>query len=75
VSILREVAIIKSGADLMSTKPQPISKVAIGIAAFAAGLAITLLVAKGATAFIVGQINHWGDRDGDAVWLFALLSS
>ena len=40
----------------MSTKQQPISKVAIGIAAFAVGLAIVLLSANGATGFLVGQI-------------------
>ena len=40
----------------MSTKQQPISKVAIGIAAFVAGLAIALLSTKGASAYIIGQI-------------------
>ncbi len=40
----------------MSTKQQPISKVAIGIAAFVAGLAIAILSANGVTGFVVGQI-------------------
>ncbi len=40
----------------MSVKQQPLSKIAIGIAAFAAGLALVILSSQGATGFVVGQI-------------------